>query len=327
MLLSVRNLCVDFHGEDGPFRAVDGVSFDLADGERLAIMGESGCGKSSVALALMRLLEGGGVHVSADHLALDGRSLLTLDARAIRSVRGGEIAMIFQDATTALHPLIPVGAQVVEMIRAHRRLSRSAARTLALSLFQRVGIAAPERRLAAYPHELSGGMCQRVMIAMAIACRPRMLLADEPTTALDVTVQAQIMDLLLDVSAESGMAVILISHDLGVIAGAADRVAVMYAGAIVEIGPTETIYALPAHPYTRALLDTAPRVDIGVGEPLPVIPGNVAGAHALVGCQFAPRCDVAVDRCHSARPPSRRIGDRHEVACWVTTDTAGADAR
>ncbi len=307
-LLDVRDLGVAF----GALRAVDGVSFTVMPGETLGLVGESGCGKSTTALALMRLLHGATLHGAA---LFGGRDLLALGETAMRRVRGGEIAMIFQDPVTALHPLIRVGEQVAEALRAHRDVSAAEARARALDLFHKVGIAAPEQRLRAYPHELSGGMCQRVMIAAAIACAPRLLLADEPTTALDVTVQAQILELLQSVSREAGMAVILITHDLGVVAGAADRVAVMYAGRIVEIADTPTLFAAPAHPYTRGLLGAVPQLDRGWDEELPTIPGSVATAAMARGCRFAPRCPLAADICREP-PPLAAVADGHLAACW-----------
>ena len=307
-LLEVDNLSVAF----GATKAVDGVSFGLDEGETLGLVGESGCGKSTTALALMRLLRGariGGVARFA------GRDLLALDEAAMRRIRGAEIGMIFQDPGTSLHPLIRVGDQVAEVVRAHQGLPATAARARALDLFQKVGIAAPEQRLRAYPHELSGGMCQRVMIAAAIACSPRLLLADEPTTALDVTVQAQILDLLRAVSREAGMAVVLITHDLGVVAGMADRVAVMYAGRIVEMAATDALFARPAHPYTRGLLGSVPTLEGGWDEDLTTIPGSVQTAAKATGCPFAPRCTLASEVCR-APPPLAQIAPGHFAACW-----------
>ena len=306
-LLEVRDLSVAF----GATRAVDRVSFSLQPGETLGLVGESGCGKSTTALALMRLLHGARVTGRAE---LDGRDLLALDDAVMRDLRGAEVGMIFQDPMTALHPLIRAGDQVAEAIRAHRDISRDAARAQALELFRKVGIAAPEQRLRAYPHELSGGMCQRVMIAAAIACNPRLLLADEPTTALDVTVQAQILELIRAVSRDSGTAVILITHDLGVVAGQADRVAVMYAGRIVEQAPTEALFARPAHPYTRGLLGSVPSLVDGFDDDLPTIPGSVQTA-GVEGCKFRPRCPLAIDRCRE-EPPLAAVADAHLAACW-----------
>jgi peptide/nickel transport system ATP-binding protein len=307
-LLDVRELSVAF----GQTRAVDGISFTLAEGETLGLVGESGCGKSTTALALMRLLHG----ASLDGAATFGtRDLLRLDEPAMRRIRGAEIAMIFQDPGTALLPLIRAGDQVSEVLRAHLGLSAGQARARTLDLFRKVGIAAPEQRLDAYPHELSGGMSQRVMIAAAIACSPRLLLADEPTTALDVTVQAQILDLIRTVSREAGMAVILITHDLGVVAGMTDRVAVMYAGRIVETAPTDRLFAAPAHPYSQGLLGSVPKLDSGWEEELSVIPGSVQTAAGAVGCRFAPRCPLASDICRRD-PPLKPVADGHFAACW-----------
>ena len=307
-LLDVRDLSVAFGGA----RAVDGVSFSLAPGETLGLVGESGCGKSTTALALMRLLRGARLGGTA---VFGGRDLLALDEVAMRRVRGAEVAMIFQDPGTALHPLICVGDQVAEVLRAHLGVSAREARARALDLFRKVGIAAPEQRLRAYPHELSGGMCQRVMIAAAIACSPRLLLADEPTTALDVTVQAQILELLRAVSREAGMAVVLITHDLGVVAGMTDRVAVMYAGRIVESAATDTLFARPAHPYTRGLLGSVPALDSGWEEELATIPGSVQTAAEVRGCPFAPRCPLASEVCRDP-PPLIEGAPGHLVACW-----------
>jgi len=307
-LLDVRNLSVSF----GRNPAVDGVSFTLAERETLGLVGESGCGKSTTALALMRLTH----HARIEGEARFGeRDLMRLDDGAMRRVRGSEIAMIFQDPGTALHPLIRVGEQVADVMRAQLGISAAEARARALELFRKVGIAAPEQRLRAYPHELSGGMCQRVMIAAAIACSPRLLLADEPTTALDVTVQAQILELIREVSSEAGMSVILITHDLGVVAGMTDRVAVMYAGRIVETAATDRLFAQPMHPYSRGLLGAVPKLDGGWDEELTTIPGTVQGAALQGGCRFAPRCPLAGDMCRRD-PPLEEIAEGHFVACW-----------
>jgi peptide/nickel transport system ATP-binding protein len=307
-LLDVRGLTVAF----GATRAVDGVSFSLAEGETLGLVGESGCGKSTTALALMRLLQGADIGGSA---VFGGRDLLALGEPDMRRIRGAEIGMIFQDPGTALHPLIRAGDQVAEVLRAHLGLSRRDALARALDLFRKVGIAAPEQRLRAYPHELSGGMCQRVMIAAAIACSPRLLLADEPTTALDVTVQAQILDLIRAISRAAGMAVMLITHDLGVVAGMTDRVVVMYAGRIAEAASTEALFARPMHPYTRGLLGSVPALDTGWEEELPTIAGSVQTAGTVGGCRFAPRCPLASEIC-TTEPPLVQVGEVHFAACW-----------
>jgi oligopeptide/dipeptide ABC transporter ATP-binding protein len=307
-LLKVENLQVMF----GRARAVDGISFDVAPGEMLGLVGESGCGKSTTALALMRLIRDASIGGTA---RLNGVDLLGLDEAAMRARRGADIAMIFQDPGTALHPMIRVGDQIVEALTAHLDISRQEARQRAIDLLRKVGIAAPEERFSVYPHEMSGGMCQRVVIAMAMACAPRLLLADEPTTALDVTVQAQILDLLQGLVREEGMGVILITHDLGVVAGMTDRVAVMYAGAIVEMAATEELFARPLHPYTHGLLRSIPQLDSGWDEPVPTIPGSVQGAELQTGCRFAPRCAKASDACRTP-PALREIRGGHFVSCW-----------
>jgi peptide/nickel transport system ATP-binding protein len=308
ILLEVCELSVAF----GRTRAVDGISFSLSEGETLGLVGESGCGKSTTALALMRLLRGAEFHGSAIFAGCD---LLRLEESAMRDIRGAQIGMIFQDPGTALHPLIRVGDQVSEVMRAHLEISGKEARARSLDLFRKVGIAAPEQRLRAYPHELSGGMCQRVMIAAAIACSPRLLIADEPSTALDVTVQAQILELIRGISRDAGMAVILITHDLGVVAGLTDRVAVMYAGRIVEVATTDRLFAAPGHPYSQGLLGSLPKLDSGWDEELSTISGSIETATRVSGCRFAPRCPLASEVCR-IEPPLMPIAEGHFAACW-----------
>jgi oligopeptide/dipeptide ABC transporter ATP-binding protein len=307
-LLAVEDLTVAF----GHAKAVDGVSFTLDAGETLGLVGESGCGKSTTAMALLRLLQGATI---GGHAWFEGLDLIAVDEERMREVRGASIGMIFQDPATALHPMIRVGDQVDETIRTHLGLGALEARARTIDLFRKVGIAAPEERLRVYPHEMSGGMCQRVIIAMAIACSPRLLLADEPTTALDVTVQAQILELLHGIAGDGGMSMILITHDLGVVAGVTDRVAVMYAGVIVETATTDRLFADPKHPYTQGLLRSIPRLDSGWDEDMPTIAGAVHEAHAISGCRFAPRCPLAAEVCREA-PPLRSFGEDHQVACW-----------
>jgi peptide/nickel transport system ATP-binding protein len=307
-LLAVEELTVAF----GRAKAVDRVSFTLAAGETLGLVGESGCGKSTTAMALIRLLQGA---TTSGRAWFEGLDLIAVDEQRMREIRGATIGMIFQDPATALHPMIRVGDQVAETLRTHRGLGAAEARARTIDLFRKVGIAAPEERLRAYPHEMSGGMCQRVIIAMAIACSPRLLLADEPTTALDVTVQAQILELLRGIARDGGMSMILITHDLGVVAGVTDRVAVMYAGVIVETAPTDRLFADPKHPYTQGLLRSIPRLDSGWDEDMPTIAGAVHDAHGLSGCRFAPRCPIAAQVCLEA-PPLKSFGEDHEVACW-----------
>jgi peptide/nickel transport system ATP-binding protein len=308
-LLAVEDLTVAF----GHATAVDRVSFTVDAGETLGLVGESGCGKSTTAMALMRLLQGA---ETSGHAWFEGSDLIAVDEERMRKIRGAAIGMIFQDPTSALHPMIRVGDQVAETMRAHSGLGALEARARTIDLFRKVGIAAPEERLRVYPHEMSGGMCQRVIIAMAIACSPHLLLADEPTTALDVTVQAQILELLGSIARDGGMSMILITHDLGVVAGVTDRVAVMYAGVIVETAPTDRLFANPKHPYTQGLLRSIPRLDSGWDEEMPTIAGAVHDAdHAVAGCRFAPRCPLAAEVCREA-PPLRSFGEDHQVACW-----------
>jgi peptide/nickel transport system permease protein len=309
--LTVADLTVEIATPRGPIRPVQGVGFEVSAGETLAIVGESGSGKSVTATALMRVLPRSARVVSgAAHL--DGRDLLHLSEDEMRRLRGGRLAMIFQDPMSSLNPVMRVGHQVAEAIRAHNAIARAAARAHAVELFRRVGIPDPERRAAAFPHELSGGMRQRVMIAMAVANRPALLIADEPTTALDVTVQAQILDLLAELKRETGMALVFITHSLGLVAEIADRVVVMYAAQIVEDGPVGDIFAAPRHPYTRALLAAA----ADAGDAPKGIPGVVPPPHAFPeGCRFAPRCPHAQPRCEAGPPPLEPAGEGRRVRC------------
>lgn len=311
MILSVDDLSVRFATDGGAVHAVDGVSFALEKGEILAIVGESGSGKSVTAQTILGLTRSPNTTITGS-VVFDGQDLTTMDDRGLREVRGERIAMIFQDPMTSLNPVYKVGDQIVEMIRAHRDVSKAEARSRAVDLLRSVGIPNPERRARDYPHEFSGGMRQRVMIAMALALDPDVLIADEPTTALDVTVQAQILRLLQRLNTERGLAVVLITHDLGVVAEVADRVAVMYAGQIVEDAGLEALFYDPRHPYTWGLLGSLARLD----QPKPVrlaqIPGQPPSLAAPpTGCRFAPRCPHVFDRC--AEPPPLTDGDR----CWL----------
>jgi peptide/nickel transport system ATP-binding protein len=300
----------------GHARVVDGVSFELDAGEILALVGESGCGKSMTALAIMRLLPAVARPVSG-RVLLEGDDLLAFSEAEMRRVRGARVSIVFQEPASSLDPLMTVGDQLVEALRAHRPLRRDQARARALAMLEAVGIAEPSRRLAQYPFELSGGMCQRVMIATALAGKPAVLLADEPTTALDVTIQAQILRLIKRLRAETGTAVVLITHDMGVVADIADRVLVMYAGRIVEAAPVEALFAAPRHPYTWLLLRSLPRLDDDPKARLPVIDGTVPGAGAWpAGCRFAPRCPLVTARCRAAEPELASIGGHRAVACW-----------
>ena len=313
----------------GTARAVDGVSFELAAGETLGIVGESGCGKTVMSLSILRLIpEPPGHILPGSFIEFEGRNLLTLPPRELRAVRGNRIAMVFQEPMTSLNPVLPVGAQVAEAALVHQKLSRADARKRTIDLLRLVGIPDPETRVDDYPHQLSGGMRQRVMIAMALICHPRILIADEPTTALDVTIQAQILDLLGRLRRELNMAVLLITHDLGVVAGSADRVVVMYAGQVVETAATRTLFATPRHPYTEGLLASIPRLD-QPRERLRSIPGSVPPATAWpTGCRFHPRCPYAWDKCRSEEPPLLETGTPgHSARCWLVAEPARRIAR
>jgi peptide/nickel transport system ATP-binding protein len=317
-VLEVEELGVTFtrRGEQGT-RAVDGVSFAVAPGETIGLVGESGCGKSVTSLAVMGLLPKRNVQVTGS-VRLDGRELLTASDRDLRRLRGADMAMVFQDPLSSLHPMHRIGWQIAEAIQSHERMGRKATRARVVELLRSVEIPSPEERADAYPHELSGGMRQRVMIAMALALGPDLLIADEPTSALDVTVQAQTLELLRRLQEERGMAMILVSHDLGVIAEHADDVAVMYGGRIVERGPTEAIMGSPMHPYTRGLLSSIPHVDGPRVERLTPIPGSPpAPARLPSGCAFHPRCTLARVSCADEVPPLQLVAAGHRIACPV----------
>jgi len=316
-LLEVSDLSVVFARRgQREVRAVDGVTFSVDSGEVVGLVGESGCGKSVTSLAVMGLLPKRGVRVDG-HAVFDGMDLLRLDARAMRDVRGQDIAMIFQDPLTSLNPVVPIGVQVTEVLTRHRGLKGDAAAKEAAELLDRVGIPDPKRRLKEYPHQLSGGMRQRALIAMAVACRPRLLIADEPTTALDVTIQAQILELLKDLVRESGTALIMITHDLGVVAGMCDTINVLYAGKVVETAGRRELFARPRHPYTVGLLGSIPRLDTVRRERLTPIRGSVRDVLPWAeGCAFAPRCDRRVDDCLNGPPELVPVNGRgHEHRC------------
>jgi oligopeptide/dipeptide ABC transporter ATP-binding protein len=299
----------------GPVEVVRGVDLAIGRGEAVGLVGESGSGKSMTALGLMRLLPRG-AHVAGGDIRLEGRSLLALSERAMTGVRGREVAMIFQDPLTALNPAFTIGRQLGDAVRAHARLGRGPAAERAAELLHMVGIPAPRSRLLAYPHEFSGGMRQRVAIAIAIACQPKLLIADEPTTALDVTVQAQVVDLLGRLREELGIAILFISHNLDLVAEICDRVVVMYAGAVAEADEVHALFGRPRHPYTQQLLRCIPRLSDGRGE-MPTIPGAPPRAGIRVeGCAFAPRCEHAFDRCRAETPPLL-LGNGDQVACWL----------
>jgi peptide/nickel transport system ATP-binding protein len=320
-LLAVENLSIDFHTPEGVARAVERVSFDLDPGETLGLVGESGCGKSITALSILGLIPSPPGHVRADGIIFRDRNLLDLDAEAIRRIRGSEISMIFQEPMTSLNPVLTVGRQVAEPLMVHRGLSGTAAYREAAEWLERVKIPAARERLNDYPHQLSGGMRQRVMIAMAMVCRPRLLIADEPTTALDVTIQAQILSLMLDLKEDLDMSLLLITHDLGVVAQMAGRVVVMYAGQVVEETGVEDLFGQPFHPYTRGLLRSMPRLGgrfKGPGGGLSEIPGMVPSLLRVIpGCKFAERCAHAFPLCREKRPDLFDIRDGQKARCWL----------
>lgn len=319
-LLSVRNLTTRFGRGRGAVTAVDGVSFDVGAGEILAIVGESGSGKSAAALSIMRLIPDPPGRIEGGQILFEGQDLLQISDSQIRSIRGNQIAMIFQEPMSSLNPALTVGLQVAEPINQHRRTPWSAALDMARDLLSRVRMSDPASRVKAYPHQFSGGMRQRAMIAMALACQPHLIIADEPTTALDVTIQAQILDLLKDLAQSARPALILITHDLGVVARYADRVAVMYAGRIVESAPARELYARPRHPYTRGLMASVPRLDGDTGKQLAPIDGQPPNlANLPEGCAFAPRCRQATDICRRERPALRDVGAQHQAACILET--------
>jgi oligopeptide transport system ATP-binding protein len=320
-LLTVTDLHVGFDTRDGLVRAVDGVSLQIDPGETIAILGESGSGKSVTAQAIMGILDSPPARISHGSIRFEGTELIGLAEKRYRRIRGPQIGMIFQDALSALNPVHSVGEQIAEMYRVHRGLSRKAARRAAVDVMERVQITGAAQRYGDYPHQFSGGMRQRIMIGMMIALQPKVLIADEPTTALDVTVQAQIMELLTDIQAENDTALILITHDLGVVAEVADRIAVMYAGRVMEEGVVVDVYAQPANPYTIGLLRSIPSLHERV-ERLPAIPGrppNPLGV--LPGCTFNPRCPIAVDRCKAVpTPPLTSVSATHRSRCWLVQE-------
>jgi peptide/nickel transport system ATP-binding protein len=325
-VLEVKGLQTVFFTASGLFRAVDDLSFHVKRGETLAIVGESGCGKSVSALSIMRLVPNPPGRIVGGEVLLEGIDLLALDEARMREIRGNRISMIFQEPMTSLNPVIRIGDQISEAVRLHRDMSAKQAWERSVEMLRLVRIPEPARRAHEYPHQLSGGMRQRAMIAMALACRPALLIADEPTTALDVTIQAQILALMLELQQELGMGLILITHDLGVVAQTAQRVIVMYAGRKVEEADVGSLFANPLHPYTRGLMASIPAVPTGqakASERLAEIPGTVPALTRLPqGCAFAPRCPVAVDRCRQEYPPLQDFGGHHLAACWRAAETA-----
>ena len=318
MLLDVHDLKVEFHTLEGTVHALNGVSFSVNPGQTLGIVGESGCGKSVSVLSVMRLIPQPPGRIVSGEVDFAGRDLLRLSIPEMQQVRGKDISMIFQDPMTSLNPVLTIGRQIGETMMVHKGLSEKEARQVSIDLLDKVGIPNPAMRLEDYPHHFSGGMRQRVMIAMALSCNPRLLIADEPTTALDVTIQVQILDLVKDLRDQLDMAVIWISHDLAVIAELADRVAVMYSGYLMEETDVFQLYHQPLHPYTLALLQSLPRMDTGELDKLSAIPGSPPDATRLPpGCPFAPRCRNAIERCQHENPPLLEVTPDHRAACWV----------
>ncbi len=318
VLLEVRNLHTYFHVKEGVARAVDGVSFKLRQGETLGLVGESGCGKTVSSLSILKLLDVPPAEYRDGEIIFEGRDLMKTGEKEMRRVRGKTISMIFQEPMTSLNPVMSIGFQIDEVLLTHQNMRPASARDRTLELLSMVGIPSPRRRRSEFPHQLSGGMRQRVMIAMALACNPKVLIADEPTTALDVTIQAQILDLMNQLQADLGASILLITHDLGVIAETADRVAVMYAGRIVEEAGVKTIFKNPVHPYTRGLLQSIPRIDEAQRpKRLSEIPGRVPNLCFLPpGCGFFARCPIGVEQCRTEKPQLEAVAIGHWVSCW-----------
>ncbi|MBA4542088.1 ABC transporter ATP-binding protein [Thermoactinomyces daqus] len=317
-LLEVRDLHVSFKTYNGEVKAVRGVTFDLEKGETLAIVGESGCGKSVTSQTIMRLIPNPPGFIKEGEILFEGDDLAKATEKQMEKIRGKEIAMIFQDPMTSLNPTMTVGAQIIEGLVRHQKMSKAEARNKAIEMLRLVGIPSPESRLAQYPHQFSGGMRQRAMIAIALACQPKILIADEPTTALDVTIQAQIIDLMKELQKKTGTAIILITHDLGVVADIADRVVVMYAGIVIETGKLDEIFYNPRHPYTWGLLGSMPRLDLRSDQKLLPIPGSPPDLISPPkGCPFAARCKYAMKICKEQMPERTDISSTHQVACWL----------
>lgn len=321
LLLDIRGLRTQFFTDDGLARAVDGVSYSLEKGETVGVVGESGCGKSVTALSVLRLIPDPPGKIVDGEIIFEGTDLLGLSSADMRRIRGNDISMIFQEPMTSLNPVFTIGNQITEAVRLHQGLNKREALDKAIEALRLVGIPVPERRVHEYPHQLSGGMRQRAMIAMALSCNPKVLIADEPTTALDVTIEAQILDLMRTLQDELGTAIIMITHDLGVIAEMARKVVVMYAGKVVEQAPVEHIFASPNHPYTQGLLQSLPRVDkdaSGAKQRLQEIPGIVPSLLNLpTGCKFASRCPSVMPQCEEKEPPLEQVASDHYSACWL----------
>ncbi|UYT84944.1 ABC transporter ATP-binding protein [Priestia megaterium] len=321
-MIQIKNLHVQFSTYGGRVQAVRGVSFDLHKGETLAIVGESGCGKSVTSQSIMRLIPTPPGRITSGSILFKGQDLTKLPEKKMRDIRGADISMIFQDPMTALNPTLRVGEQILENIMQHENISKEKAKEKAFEMLELVGIPNPKERLKQYPHEFSGGMRQRIVIAMALVCNPEVLIADEPTTALDVTIQAQILELFKDIQQKTDVSIVLITHDLGVVAQVADRVAVMYAGKIVEIGTRRDIFYTPQHPYTKGLLRSVPRLDLYESELVPIAGSPPDLFAPPSGCSFAPRCPYVMEVCDRMYPVSTKLKESHQVHCWLQDERA-----
>ena len=321
-MIQIKNLHVQFSTYGGRVQAVRGVSFDLHKGETLAIVGESGCGKSVTSQSIMRLIPTPPGRITSGSILFKGQDLTKLPEKKMRDIRGADISMIFQDPMTALNPTLRVGEQIAENIMQHENISKEKAKEKAFEMLELVGIPNPKERLKQYPHEFSGGMRQRIVIAMALVCNPEVLIADEPTTALDVTIQAQILELFKDIQQKTDVSIVLITHDLGVVAQVADRVAVMYAGKIVEIGTRRDIFYTPQHPYTKGLLRSVPRLDLYESELVPIAGSPPDLFAPPSGCSFAPRCPYVMEVCDRMYPASTKLKESHQVHCWLQDERA-----
>lgn len=321
-MIQIKDLHVQFSTYGGRVQAVRGVSFDLHKGETLAIVGESGCGKSVTSQSIMRLIPTPPGRITSGSILFKGQDLTKLSEKKMRDIRGADISMIFQDPMTALNPTLRVGEQIAENIMQHENISKEKAKEKAFEMLELVGIPNPKERLKQYPHEFSGGMRQRIVIAMALVCNPEVLIADEPTTALDVTIQAQILELFKDIQQKTDVSIVLITHDLGVVAQVADRVAVMYAGKIVEIGTRRDIFYTPQHPYTKGLLRSVPRLDLYESELVPIAGSPPDLFAPPSGCSFAPRCPYVMEVCDRMYPASTKLKESHQVHCWLQDERA-----
>jgi dipeptide transport system ATP-binding protein len=321
-MIQIKNLHVQFSTYGGRVQAVRGVSFDLHKGETLAIVGESGCGKSVTSQSIMRLIPTPPGRITSGSILFKGQDLTKLSEKKMRDIRGADISMVFQDPMTALNPTLRVGEQIAENIMQHENISKEKAKEKAFEMLELVGIPNPKERLKQYPHEFSGGMRQRIVIAMALVCNPEVLIADEPTTALDVTIQAQILELFKDIQQKTDVSIVLITHDLGVVAQVADRVAVMYAGKVVEIGTRRDIFYTPQHPYTKGLLRSVPRLDLYESELVPIAGSPPDLFAPPSGCSFAPRCPYVMEVCDRMYPASTKLKESHQVHCWLQDERA-----